>query len=257
MIIKFLQINIYRGKYLDMLIDFLQATKPDIVSMQEVTSGYANLCSDKNVNLFSFIKKGTGLDGVFYPIVKIVDKPDSFQGNALLTRFPIIESNYFKLKDYSGITLEEFEQTRLSPDLPKGVVEVKFDINDKEFYAMSCHGAWTENPVDTDEKVRQAKMIASYLKSFDKPFILGADMNMPPKTEVVNIISESCVNWILKSNIKRTTHPVVHKTVNSIPEGLLVDYIFTSKHLKLKSIEAPDVLVSDHLPLVAELELKD
>ena len=47
---KFIQINIYKGQYLEALTGFLKDRDPDFISMQEVTAGEQNLC-DKNLDL--------------------------------------------------------------------------------------------------------------------------------------------------------------------------------------------------------------
>lgn len=257
MIIKFIQVNIFRGTYLDSLVDFLKVQKPDVVSMQEVTSGFANFYPDKGLNLFEYIKRSVGMEGVFYQNINILDKPDSFEGNAVLTRFPILESNLVQFKNLTSITFESFSDSKLASEYCRSIVEIKVNLAGKEIYLMSCHGAWTEEAVDTAEKTRQAKLIAGHLKSLGKPFILGTDLNMPPGTKVADIVSKSAKNWMRGSKIKRTTHPVVHKTVGWMPDGLLVDYLFSSGEFKLVTIEAPDVLVSDHLPLVATFEFGD
>lgn len=255
--IKVIQVNIFRGRYLEALIEFLKIQKPDIVFMQEVTSGFVNLYEDRSINLFEYVKRNCGFDGVFYPVVVISDKPDSYEGNAVLTRFPILESRQIKLKEFSQITFADFNDLKLSPQFARSIVEVTLFIDGKEINAMSCHGAWTRDPVDTKEKVRQAKLISEYLKILKTPFIMGADMNMTPESKVIGMISKVCVNWTVKAKVRRTTHPLVHKTVPMIPGGLVVDYIFTSRKIKLLSLETPEVLVSDHLPLVATLELAD
>jgi endonuclease/exonuclease/phosphatase family metal-dependent hydrolase len=57
------------------------------------------------------------------------------------------------------------------------------------------------------------------------------------------------------SRITRSLHPTIHKTAREKPEGLFVDFIFGSKHFTVKSIDAPVVEVSDHLPIRAILEI--
>ena len=151
------------------------------------------------------------------------------------------------------MTLDVFNNSDFFPVFPRSIVEVLIDIRGFKMYALSCHGAWTAPPKDNRENWRQAKLIAKHLKDLDLPFIMGADMNMPPETRVIKTIEKAAKNLVKGSKIVQTTHPTVHKIA---PRGYLVDYIFTSAEFKKISIEAPEILVSDHLPLVAELELE-
>ena len=137
--------------------------------------------------------------------------------------------------------------------MSRSLVQATIQLENLTIIAISVHGAWTAPPTDNEETIRQANLIASHLKSLgDAPFILGGDLNMPPESKVVGIISQAASNLMLDSGIKQTTHPTVHKIA---PRGYLIDYVFTSKHFKKISIEAPEVLVSDHLPVIATLEI--
>ena len=56
---------------------------------------------------------------------------------------------------------------------------------------------------------------------------------------------------MMNLGIVQTLNPRVHFLKD---HGFLVDYIFGSKHMKADSIEVSDVDVSDHLPVVAQLD---
>lgn len=251
--IKVIQINVYQGRYLENLLGFLSREYPDIIFMQEVTCGDLNLCDDK-FNIFEQLKYRLNYQGVFFPTSTIEDKSNTFIGNAVLTRHLIKAGNYIPLKSHSSLTFSTFSDPAMFEILPKGIVEASIEISGRMVVALSCHGAWTAPPKDTRENLRQAKLVAKHLKSLDEPFVMGADMNMPPETRVVKTISKFAQNLMEGSGILQTTHPTVHKIA---PRGFLVDYIFTSDVFERVSIEAPNVLVSDHLPLVATLELAD
>ena len=95
--LKFIQINIYKGRYLNSLLDFLKSQNPDIISMQEVTVGELNLC-DKNLDLFEYFKAELGLNGVVDKVMKPVDSPKSYLGNAVFSKYQIIDSEKLVLK---------------------------------------------------------------------------------------------------------------------------------------------------------------
>lgn len=250
--LKFIQINIYKGKYLDALVDFLKQEDPDIVAMQEVTRGDVSYCSDKTVNIFEYVKAKTGFDGCFGSNQKFADSEKSLLGNAVLSKLPITGSKVLSLKEFRPVTLFEFEDSSIFPYLARLAIDVIIDVDGRTVHAISWHAAWTAPPADTTETLRQAKIVADYLKSLNNPFILGGDLNNIPESKTVGLISSVANNLMTGSNVVQTTHPKIHKIV---PRGYLVDFIFTSGGIKAKSLKVPQVTVSDHLPVIAEVEL--
>lgn len=252
--LKFIQINIYKGKYLDALVDFLKQENPDIVAMQEVTRGDVSYYRDKTVNIFEYVKTKTGLDGYFGGNQKFADSAESLFGNAVLTKLPITGSKVLSLKEFAPVRLSEFEDSSIFPYLARLAIDVMIDVDGRGVHAISWHGAWTAPPADTTETLRQAKIVADYLKSLNSPFILGGDLNNIPESKTVGLISSVTNNLMTGSNVVQTTHPKLHKIT---PRGYMVDYIFCSAHFKKLSLRVPEVAISDHLPVVSVLEFAD
>ena len=250
--IKFIQVNIYKGKYMDSLVDFLNKEKPDIVAMQEVTAGEVNYFEDKTINTFEYIKEKTGLNGYFYGDLEFVDSSDSLFGNAVLTKHKPVDLKVLSLKKYRPLTLAEFEDSTIWPEISRLAIDATVEIEGINVHAISWHGAWTAPPADTQETLRQAQMVADYLKNLNEPFIVGVDINNVPESRTVGIINSVANNLMAGAGVMQTTHPKLHKIA---PRGYLVDYIFVSKDFKVVSLKVPQVTISDHLPVVATLEL--
>ena len=250
MVLKFIQINIYKGQYLDALIRFLKDQNPDFISMQEVTAHELNLC-DKNLDLFDYFKKELRLNGVVDKVTKPTDAQDSYLGNAVFSRFEILDSEVLALKTFEGITLAKIDMVENFPLLSRHLISAECTVHGRKVHAISWHGAWTAPPTDTEKTLRQAKEVAGFLKNLKEPFILGCDMNAVIQGKTAGLISQSANNLMMNSGVLQTNHPKIHKIA---PRGFLIDYIFTSPHFKLKKLEVPEVTISDHLPVVAELE---
>lgn len=252
--LKFLQVNIFKGKFLEALLDFIKAVDPDIIAMQEVSRDETNLYADKKADLFELIKSKTGYNGVFHSDVEITNNPSAAFGNAIFSKLPILKSSVVVLNTFRPVTPDEFNNR---PDVwayfSRHMLDTTLDSRGTQIHAISIHGRRIAPPADDAENVRQACIMANYLKSLeDEPFIVGGDFNMPPGTEVIKLISEVSDNLMINSGVKQTLNPKVHILRD---RGYLVDYIFTSKHFKKISLEVPQVTISDHLPVVAELEL--
>lgn len=249
--LKFIQINIYHGKYLADLVKFIKAEQPDFVSMQEVTGGKLNLVY-KTGNLVEILKKELSMEAIFNPDIVLSDDPSSFWGNAVFSRHEIAEKKVKILKAFETIREPEIRDENLFDKRPRHILDGRVKIGDFYMHILSWHGAWNAPPHDTEETLRQATLACEYIKSLDEPFILGCDLNATAEQETVKMVGEVAKNWIIGQNVVQTTHPTVHKIA---PRGYLVDYIFTSFDFKLVSFGVPQILVSDHLPVVAEFEI--
>ena len=252
--IKFIQINIFKGKYLDSLIAYLTQEDPDFIAMQEVTSRGFNLTDDKGANLFEELRKRLGMDGVYNGDLKLRDDPQSTFGNAVFSKHKILSSNVVILKTSEPVTLEELDgesAAEIRPLISRHLLAARIELFGKEIEIMSWHGAWTAPPVDTAETLRQSRLVANYLNSLRVPFILGGDLNNTPDSKTVSLINKVANNLMLGSSVVQTTHPKIHKIA---PRGYLIDYIFTSKDIKMIKIGVPQITVSDHLPVVAYVD---
>lgn len=251
MTLKFIQINIYKGKYLNELVKFLKDEDPDFISMQEVTGREVNLCEDKSISLFSYLKQELSLQGLENHDYDLTDV-SGFMGNAVLSKYKLVDSLVIPLKAYCKIDTKTMKDQKFWPIIPRHLIDCIFDVGGVNIHAMSVHGAWTAPPTDTDETLRQAQIIAEHLRNIKEPFLLGGDFNNVIQSKTIGLINEVSNNLLLNSGILETTNPKVHKIA---PKGYLIDFIFASNEIKLKSLMVPKITISDHLPVIAELEI--
>lgn len=254
MVLKFIQINIYKGKYLGELLDFLKKENPDFIAAQEVTYGVFNNLKDQSVNVFDEIRRQLNYQGEVHFDWNVKNTVGSL-GNAVFSKYPIIEKKVVVLKKTSLVSKVYLTSEKGFEDAPRHLIDCTCDFRGKRIHIISWHGAWTAPPTDTLETLRQAGLVRDYLLELNKQdvlFLVGGDLNSTYDKETVKLISDVANNLMIDSGIKQTTHPKIHKIV---PRGFLVDYIFTSDHFKLKKLTVPAITVSDHLPVIAELEI--
>ena len=240
---------------MDSLIAFLAQEDADFVAMQEVTTRGFNLTADKGTNLFEELKARLGMEGVYHGDLKLRDDPQSTFGNAVFSKHKILNKNVIVLKTFEPVTLEELDgesAAEIRPLISRHLLTAQVNLFGKEIAILSWHGAWTAPPVDTAETLRQSRLVANYLSSLKTHFILGGDLNNTPDSKTVGLVSKVANNLMFGSSVVQTTHPKIHKIA---PRGFLIDYVFVSPHFRLVSIKVPQVLISDHLPVVAVLEI--
>lgn len=254
MMIKMIQVNIWKGKFLKELILFLRREDPDVITLQEVTSGASNFWRNKRVDLFAHLKRELGLNGVVAPLYHYADKQHCYTGNAIFTKGTILSHKVaWMIGRGEGVYTKHKRHDPVK--VARNLLDATIALRGKTFHALSFHGAWTKEPVDTPRKIQQARNLVRYLKRLRRPFILGGDFNMPPTSRVIKILDKVAYNAVSHSSISRTTHPTIHVIAKTKPKGLIVDFIYTSPHFKVLKIDAPLVAVSDHLPVRALLSI--
>src|SRR3989344_386643 len=107
--IKVIQINIYKGRYLEDLIRFLKKEDPDFVTMQEVTEGGFNLCADKSASVFDLLHDRLGMHGEYYGDLKLKGEIGAKFGNAVFSKSRIIGKHVLVLKKFRPVTNMELD----------------------------------------------------------------------------------------------------------------------------------------------------
>lgn len=253
--IKFIQINIFKGKYLDELVEFILSEKPDFVTMQEVTTNRFNLYHNRQTSLFDILCKKLNMQGVYHGDLKLKGDETSVFGNAVFSKYPILGKSIVSLKSFRPVTTFELDSRRSTVRelIDRHVLDAQIDVEGRTLNVLSWHGAWTAPPHDSRETFRQANIVYEYLKKIGGPFILGGDLNAVTSSKTIKLISQIAVNFMEKSPSETvTTNIKVHKIA---PRGYLIDYIFASPVVKLLDLRIPNITVSDHLPVVAEVEI--
>lgn len=252
--VKVIQINIWHGRLLDALLDFLREEDPDVVTMQEVTAGSENDGPDTSVDPFAYLRDGLGYRGAIGIAHESNDRGvRTYCGNAVLVKGDVRSHRTIWLR--APRRGARWQPPHAQPHFPRFAIEADAVVGGRSLRVLAVHGAWTQEPMETPEKLRQARRLATHLRSLgDTPFLLGIDANMPPSSAVVQTLDAVARNAVHGSTITRTTHSTIHVIAKTKPAGLLVDYIYTSPHFRVVQIDAPEVAVTDHLPVRAVLE---
>lgn len=153
-------------------------------------------------------------------------------GNALLTRFPILDARVIPIPDPEPRAYNGYYESRCillaDLDVPGGL--------------RVCVSHFGLNPDEQENAVRTACDAVR-----DRRFILMGDMNMTPENPLLNPLRAR-----LFDTAERFPTPLL-----SFPSGepeCKIDYIFTSPDLSVCSADIPAELVSDHRPHVAEIQ---
>lgn len=119
----------------------------------------------------------------------------------------------------------------------------------------NIHGLPRPGPkLDTTERIEQSEQIIGFFETLGGRKIIGGDFNLLPDQKSITMFEDNgYIDLIKKYKIETTRNKHAWE---KYPETVLYhsDYLFVSPDVKVKSFEVPDIEVSDHLPLVLEIE---
>lgn len=250
--IKVLQLNAWKGRTPDLnnLTSFLKETNADVMLFQEVYDG-SDTTTPPGFRLFSVFKNlFPDYDAVFKPAFCDITPVGNVEtGNAIFVRGKIKESKNIHF-DVPYETVNNDARTDFSVEA-QTMLSVKAEVQNVELNLISLHGIWGFDGRDNPRRFMMVdKVIAEF--SGKENVILAGDFNLNPDTEAAKRIEKhlhSVFGNTLKStfNMKFKTNPGFATAV--------VDMIFVSPEIKVLEKECPIVDASDHLPLIATLEV--
>lgn len=238
-IIKVMSYNIHIGnppsketsyRDLEAIAQVINIQKPDLVALSEVDK-----FTKRSGTTVDQAKELGRLTGMYYYFTKAMDYQGGEYGDAVLSRFPILESKRYVLP----VTDSSFE--------PRSLALIMVEKNGKQFYFGSTHLDHTA--ADANRNL-QANEVVKIVKSLTKPVVLAGDWNAKPDSEPISILTKvltptctsNCAYTFPQINPNRTLDYIMFSPTDK----------FNIKNLRIVN----ETYASDHLPLVAELELK-
>lgn len=131
--------------------------------------------------------------------------------------------------------------------------EVK--IGDCSLYVCNIHGtARPDDKQDSPARLRQSEELIEYFRSIDKPTMIGGDFNINLNTDSINMFEHSGYRNLIKEFGIATTRN--HLAWDRFEIKMYYsDYVFLNDKIQLKNFSVPDIKVSDHLPMILEIEV--
>jgi endonuclease/exonuclease/phosphatase family metal-dependent hydrolase len=178
--VRVLQFNIHAGidpagdLGLDRLAAEIEAARPDLVSLNEVDDGTRR---SGGTDEASYLSRATGLRAVFGPTLLGYD--GGRFGNAILSRYPIIESHNTPLPDVTG-----FE--------PRALLTVTVRVGHRLVSFSSLH--LSAGRGGSPDRLVEARTVAAVLQEAEHPTIVAGDLNSPPDDVPVSLLRQSLLD---------------------------------------------------------------
>lgn len=119
----------------------------------------------------------------------------------------------------------------------------------ENYAVINIHGLWQNSiKTDTEAKIEQSKRIIDLAGKIKGKKVICGDFNLLPETKSIQILGNEYKNLIQEYGIKSTRSSLYSKEIR------YSDFAFTDKDIVVNNFSVPDLNVSDHLPLVLEVE---
>jgi endonuclease/exonuclease/phosphatase family metal-dependent hydrolase len=228
--------NIHHGRGMDGRVDLdriaglIRSECADIVALQEVDRGVERTARR---DLPAELARLTGMHCYFE---KNIPYQGGEYGNAVLTRFPILQQTNTHLR-----MLHTNEQ--------RGVIQLVLEVRGKKLLFMNTH---IDHRREDAERLKNVEQFAEIISGYPKlPVIFCGDFNAlpgsPTHQRMKTLLADS---WEMAGEGDGFTFPA-DKPVRRI------DYIWVSREtIEPLKLRVPATTASDHLPVVAEVRIK-
>lgn len=236
---------VYGTRDFKSIASFIKENNIDIIGIQE-----AAIYHDKNepINSAEEIAKELNYQYVFYPSVDARPKKPWILGNAIISRFPIIESSFYNLnpddQKYDGKAQTE----------QRTLIYSKIQLNENFLNFFTTHLQFSIGLNTTDVRIAQAEKIVSIVNQYNSSIILTGDFNSTSTNEEIKTIEKRLTK--LGSNKPTwTVHPFNSHGWSVSELKYCIDNIFVSKDIQSNSFEVLKNNLSDHLPIKTTINI--
>ena len=227
-----IHVGVGMDKKLDLqrIADVINGQHPDLVGLQEVDRGV------KRTEGRDEIAELAKLTSMNYAFAHNLDYQGGQYGVAILSRFPI-----------GVIDHRKYENKREAER--RGMVRVEVDIGGKIINFVTTHLDYQYE----DGRVFETEQLLEFLASQKAPLIVVGDFNDEPTGDACKLMLTRFEDAWLRSRAKGEgwSYP-------ADKPARRIDYIFTrsSDRIRTKQAWIVSTLASDHLPVVADLEIR-
>ena len=229
---KVIFLNVWQGKIRDKLAQFLksQSHSTDIFCFQEAYEETKSLLR----NCLPSFQEITATKPMAFS--------DNFfdQATYVGKSIPILQSE---------ILLKEENETGLG-------LTIHARHKEHDFFICNFHGQTylgEDNKLDSSIRLVQSEKIINSLQDKTGLKIIGGDFNILPEAESIRMFRENGYRDLIKEFKISTTRNRL--ALDLYPKKqYFSDYCFASPDVKIKNFSVPNIEISDHLPLILELE---
>jgi endonuclease/exonuclease/phosphatase family metal-dependent hydrolase len=108
--------------------------------------------------------------------------------------------------------------------------------------------------LDSPGRLQQSRELCEFLDGKNGPKIVGGDFNLLPQTRSIEIFEAKGYRNLIKEFRIATTRNRIAWEMYPHNKQYFCDYVFVSPEMPIRSFSVPSLEISDHLPLILEVE---
>ena len=215
---------------LQRIADVINQEHPDLVGLQEVDRGVKRT---QGVDEIAELARMTRME---YAFAHNLDYQGGQYGVAILSRYPILKTDH-------RMYLNKREAER------RGMIRIEVNVGGRSLSFATTHLDYQYE----DGRIFEAGQLLDFLKGQKEALILVGDFNEEPNGDAYKMVSAHFRDAWVDTKAKETglSYPADRPAKR-------IDYIFykSSTDVRAKKAWTVNTLASDHVPVVADLELR-
>jgi endonuclease/exonuclease/phosphatase family metal-dependent hydrolase len=251
---KVVSLNLWNGgRLFPAALDFLQAQQADLYFLQEAYDGHGDHLPDRFRTVDLLQRAFPNYNSYFAPVYLDVRPREGKieDGQLLLSRWPLTDRENLFL----DIPYGEYDQDATTDftRFPATVQKAAIDLGERRITLLNVHGPVNfDGTADTDRRLKMRDIILSQLSEHS---IIAGDFNVQPHTQTIRDLTTHLTD-VFHHHQRVTSFNVKRKDLDQFPgyATAVVDMMLVTPTFKVVTTTLPEVDISDHLPLVAEIE---
>ncbi len=261
--LKVVCLNLWEGgRLFPEALEFIRAEDPDILVLQEVHNGDDPQWGAEYRSMEVLRTELPQLAHSYFApaFLAVFSFGKLEEGNAIFSKFPIIDTAcvYGDIPYGERVwdVADEAGRIKRNMDGSRSLQHARLDVLGTEVNVFNTQGIWGLDGFDNPRRLAMATQIAKQI-SDKKNIILCGDFNFQLEgTCALEIIEqEGGVKNIFAGALTSTFNMKRKPPTGTTYGTAIVDGIFVSPNVKVLEARCPQVDISDHLPLVATIEV--
>lgn len=214
----------------EVIAEVIRRENPDLVALQEVDVN--NRRSGEDLHQAEAIAEELGM---YFHFAKAIDYQGGFYGNAVLSKFPILDRMDVELPAMEGVITED-----------RVWAGIKVDVQGTELWFGSTHLDFKTE----ENNLYQSDMLIRAFDEVDIPVIIAGDFNATEHSTTMQLFDE---------HFERTCPGDCPPTFPQIDPHRAIDFIIFQPKDAFETIShrvVEEEYASDHRPVMAELRVK-
>lgn len=231
----------WNPKHFDEVAAVINGQKPDFVTLSEVDS-----VTSRNSKYF-MAKELATRTGMYYAYAPAIPMSPGSYGDAILSKYPIMEVRRFKLYPDPAQGSSQAED--------RAMCAIRVEVEGTSLWIASVHLDHRENEMS---RIKQAGDLRSIVQQLEGSLIVGGDLNAKPNSETMKIIFEYMTPQYPSATEAYYTWPSKYDGAEKPTK--LIDYILLKKDerkLECVSYRVVNEAASDHCAVVATFKVVD